>query len=47
VNLLAEEKFTQKGISPPEYLGEDESNFKFIMAHLKARGVNYHVKTDG
>ena len=47
VNLLAEGKFTQKGISPPEYLGEDESNFKSILAHLKARGVTYHVKTSG
>ena len=44
VNLLAEGRFTQKGISPPEYLGEDESNFEFILAYLKARGVNYHVK---
>jgi lysine 6-dehydrogenase len=47
VNLLAEGRFTQKGISPPEYLGEDESNFKFIIAYLKARGVNYHVKATG
>ena len=47
VNLLTEGKFTQKGICPPEYLGEDENNFNSILAYLKARGVNYHVKATG
>lgn len=47
VNLLMDGKFSRKGICPPEYVGEDEGNFKSIMAHLKDRGVNYSVKTTG
>jgi lysine 6-dehydrogenase len=46
VNLVANNQFTRKGISPPEYLGEDESNFKFIFEYLKQRGVVYKV-TEG
>jgi lysine 6-dehydrogenase len=44
VNLLIDGKFNKKGICPPEYVGEEESNFKSIMAYLKDRGVNYSVK---
>jgi lysine 6-dehydrogenase len=43
-HLVADGKFSTKGICPPEYLGEDEDNFNFIVAYLKARGVVYHVK---
>jgi lysine 6-dehydrogenase len=43
VNLVADEKFTRKGICPPEYLGIEESNFRFIIDYLKERGVNYTV----
>jgi len=43
VNLLMDDKFTRKGVCPPEYLGEDEDNFQFIMAYLKARNVLYEV----
>ena len=42
VNLILEGKFARKGISPPEFLGEDESNFHFIMNYLKERGVVYN-----
>lgn len=42
-HLLLEEKFARKGICPPEFLGEQEGNFKFIMEYLRARGVQYHV----
>jgi lysine 6-dehydrogenase len=31
------------GISPPEFLGEEESNFKFMIKHLEDRGVIYKV----
>jgi lysine 6-dehydrogenase len=31
------------GISPPEFLGEEESNFKFMIKHLEERGVIYKV----
>jgi len=35
--------FARKGISPPEFLGEEESNFKSIMEYLEARGVHYEI----
>jgi lysine 6-dehydrogenase len=43
VNLILDGKYIRKGISPPEYLGEDEGNFKFILNYLKERGVHYQV----
>lgn len=42
-HLVAGGKFNRKGICPPEYLGEDESHFKFIQQYLKDRNVNYQV----
>jgi saccharopine dehydrogenase-like NADP-dependent oxidoreductase len=42
-NLVLDGKFTRNGICPPEYLGEDENNFKFIIEYLKERDVNYHI----
>ena len=45
VNLVLDRKFTRKGISPPEFLGEDEANFLFIVDYLKARGVIYNLET--
>lgn len=44
VNLVLTERFTRKGICPPEYLGENEGNFRFIMNHLKDRNVVYNVR---
>jgi saccharopine dehydrogenase-like NADP-dependent oxidoreductase len=44
-HLVLENKYTRKGISPPEFLGEDQSNFNFIVEHLKSRGVHYNVTT--
>jgi lysine 6-dehydrogenase len=46
VHLIARGMFTRKGICPPEYLGEDEDNFRFILDHLKARGVEYRLTSD-
>ena len=43
VNLVADGKFSRKGICPPEYLGESEENFTFIVNYLKERGVVYRV----
>ena len=43
VHLVAEHKFNRKGICPPEFLGESEDDFKFILNYLKERGVNYEV----
>lgn len=43
VNLVLDGKFTRTGISPPEFLGEDDACFQFIMDYLKVRGVVYEV----
>lgn len=43
VNLVLDEKFTRKGISPPEFLGEEEEHFKFVVDYLKKRNVNYLI----
>lgn len=43
VNLVMNGKFHRKGICPPEFLGEDEENFRFILDYLNQRGVCYTV----
>ncbi|MBK8345517.1 MAG: hypothetical protein IPL12_20855 [Bacteroidetes bacterium] len=35
--LILDNKFTRKGVSTPEFVGEDENNFKDMMAYLAAR----------
>ncbi len=42
-NLVLEGRFTRKGISPPEYVGESEDNFKYMLSYLKERNVEYIV----
>ena len=42
-HLVLDGKFTRKGICPPEYLGEKEDHFKFIVGYLKERGVVYGI----
>lgn len=44
VHLLLNGSFIRKGICPPEYLGEEEEHFRFILNHLKSRGVEYKVR---
>ncbi len=46
VELVLNEKFSQKGICPPEILGEKEENFLLILQYLKERGVNYKVMSN-
>ena len=41
VRLVAENKFTRKGISPPEYVGEDQVCFDFVVKYLEDRKVFY------
>ena len=41
VNLIAKKLFTQKGIYPPEKIGNDKVCFDFVMQYLKDRGVNW------
>lgn len=43
-NLVLEGKFNRKGINPPEYVGEEEKNFKYIKNYLEDRGVVYELK---
>jgi lysine 6-dehydrogenase len=42
-HLVADGKFSRKGICPPEYLGEKEEHFRFILDYLSKRRVNYEV----
>ncbi len=44
-NLVLEGNFNRKGINPPEYVGEQEDNFKFVISYLEERRVVYEVKT--
>ena len=39
--LLAEGLYTRKGVSAPEYLGNDDATVKFLLEKLKERGVVY------
>ncbi len=43
VHMIAGGMFARKGVCPPEYLGEKEENFRFILDHLEQRGVKYVV----
>ncbi|GAB1446625.1 MAG: saccharopine dehydrogenase NADP-binding domain-containing protein [Cyclobacteriaceae bacterium] len=43
VNLVIDGRFSRKGINPPEFIGEQEEHFQFMIQYLKARGVHYHV----
>jgi lysine 6-dehydrogenase len=43
VHLVANAQYTHKGISPPEFLGEEESHFKFVRTYLEERGVVYRT----
>lgn len=47
VNLLAKGLFNQKGVFPPETVGESNGCFDFIMGYLKERGVVYTVAERG
>lgn len=42
--LILENKFTRKGICPPEYVGAAEGCFEGILNYLKERGVYYRVE---
>lgn len=44
-NLVLNQQFVRKGVSPPEYLGEKPDHFKFIVDYLKDRGVIYNVSS--
>lgn len=44
-NLVASGRYSRKGISPPEFVGEDSECFQFIMDYLAERGVRYTIDT--
>lgn len=44
-NLMLNGDFNRIGICPPEYLGKNEQNFKFMINYLKERNVIYKVET--
>ncbi len=46
VHMIDRGMFSRKGICPPEYLGENEENFNFIMNYLSDRGVDYHKSSE-
>jgi lysine 6-dehydrogenase len=39
--LLLENKFSRKGISPPEFVGEDQACFECVLKYLEERKVFY------
>lgn len=43
-NLVLKGQYARKGISPPEYVGEDAANFRYILDYLAQRGVNYTIE---
>jgi saccharopine dehydrogenase-like NADP-dependent oxidoreductase len=44
-HLILDGRFTRKGICPPEFIGESEADFRYVMAYLEERGVHYRVKS--
>ena len=38
--LILEEKYTRKGICPPEYLGADEECYENVLEYLRYKGIN-------
>jgi lysine 6-dehydrogenase len=39
--LLAEKKFARVGICPPEFIGQDHKCYRFVMEHLKKKGIRF------
>lgn len=43
-HLVLNGQFNRKGICPPEYVGENEADFDFVVKYLADRGVIYKKK---
>jgi lysine 6-dehydrogenase len=41
--LVSSGAYSRIGISPPEFVGEDEENFRFVMKYLEDRNVKYDL----
>ncbi len=46
VNLLLETGFERIGVNPPEFLGEKEKNFNFLIKYLEERNVIYKLSEE-
>ncbi len=44
--LVANGKYTHKGLSPAEYLGKSKDDFYSILKYLEERNVIYKVKKE-
>ena len=44
-SLILSGNYDRKGILPPEFIGEDEKNYKFVRNYLEKRGVIYTLET--
>ncbi len=42
VKAIASKLYTERGLSPPEYLGRTPGVFELVMGHLAERGVCFH-----
>ncbi|HYV90723.1 MAG TPA: saccharopine dehydrogenase C-terminal domain-containing protein [Chitinophagales bacterium] len=45
-NMVIDGLYSQKGISPPEFLGREEKCFEYIINYLQERHVIYNKKED-
>ena len=45
-NLILENKFSQKGICPPEFVGAKDGCLDYVLKYLSQRGVNYKVTSE-
>ena len=43
VNLIAKKLFNEKGVFPPELIGNNKKCFDFVMNYLKERNVNWKM----
>ena len=44
VNLIAQKRFIEKGVFPPEVVGKNKDCFDFVVSYLRQRGVNCNVE---
>lgn len=44
-NLILDSMYINPGVNPPEFVGVKETNYKYILAYLAERGVDYLVET--
>jgi saccharopine dehydrogenase-like NADP-dependent oxidoreductase len=47
LRLLAEGRYTQRGVIPPEYLGREEGCVSYLLEGLAQRGVHYRETVAG